>query len=398
MSNTFISMLIVLVPFLSVTSALGQIIGDPAPDFQCKKILQAPADAPISLSKLKGSFVILEFWATWCAPCRTALKKYSDLAERFVDKPIRFLAVSREKQEDIEKYIKSNPSKLWIGIDSSGEAFEKYDVETLPYTLVIDKQGLILAITTAKEITEEHLKGLLAGNPVEFEQMLTTKEFLDREYAFVNSIPVPSVRFTGFPQTLGKSIPEDFISINSNQNILTAVTILPLLIREAFQIQPYQEKKMTPTSLISERFFVNIHLPESSNQALRDTLKNIIMRSLNLEVQITKEKKEVYVLQRKNGSPEPLLSDAKKSEFRYDRTQVTAVKQPITSLLRYLNTFKKVVDETRLNGEYDLSFSWDITKKYGLEEGLASLGLEIVKKEREIDMYSFTQKSSSPSN
>jgi uncharacterized protein (TIGR03435 family) len=145
--------------------------------------------------------------------------------------------------------------------------------------------------------------------------------------------------------------------------------------------------------LFQSRSFVSITLPTADKKAIYDTLKTQLTNIL--DIRIEKQKKNLWVLRKKNGAVQPPLSQARQSEMRWNRTVLHAIKQPISGLVKYLSTMYHVVDETGLKGEYDLSFSWDVTAKHGLEDGLATLGLEIVKAEREIDMYIVNHKNSS---
>ncbi len=365
-------------------------IGMLAPNFTLTKLLQAPSNAPTTLSALRGNIVVLEFWATWCSPCRTAMKHLSVIAEKFVNKPIRFLAISGEPSEVIEKYLLSRPNKLWIGIDGNHEAGRLYRAVLIPLIIIIDKDGKLLTVTTDKEITEERLDALLAGKSVDFEPMriLTAEEIFRKESLLIDRSVLPSVIVKSHDDYGGW----DSITIDNDGRMLTALARPSALFLEAYHLQWAQievSDKSDKESLSQDIYFVNIILPKGDKQALRDTLKNIISRDLHIDNRIEKRKENVIVLRRIQGTSKPILSDALVPIFKYDRTIVTAVKQPIASIIKYLNTMFSVpiIDETGLKGEYDLSFSWDLLKKTGLEEGLALLGLEMVKNvEREVDI------------
>src|SRR5437764_5462158 len=66
--------------------------GSNAPELGVAKLLQAPEQTKADWDHLKGNVVVLEFWATWCAPCIAAMPHLNDLAEKFKDKPVRFIA------------------------------------------------------------------------------------------------------------------------------------------------------------------------------------------------------------------------------------------------------------------------------------------------------------------
>src|SRR5687768_15507954 len=76
-------------------------VGDTAPEIKLEKLLQAPPGADTSATNLKGKVVVLEFWATWCLPCVPAIKHMNDVAEKFKDKAVQFIAVTDEADEPL---------------------------------------------------------------------------------------------------------------------------------------------------------------------------------------------------------------------------------------------------------------------------------------------------------
>src|SRR5580765_7099347 len=75
--------------------------GQPAPELNLRKILQAPPDAKADLKGLRGKVVILEFWATWCAPCIEVQPHLNDLIEKFKDKPVQIISITNEDENKV---------------------------------------------------------------------------------------------------------------------------------------------------------------------------------------------------------------------------------------------------------------------------------------------------------
>jgi thiol-disulfide isomerase/thioredoxin len=97
------------------------------------------------LSALRGSVVVLSFWATWCAPCKEELPRLSKLSERYTGRQIRFLAVSIDEAKDRTKIApflaqQSIHLEVWTGAATSTLARFGLD-EILPGTVIIDAQG-----------------------------------------------------------------------------------------------------------------------------------------------------------------------------------------------------------------------------------------------------------------
>src|SRR5439155_24764401 len=80
-------------------SAHGPEVGKAAPALNLSRVLHAPAGTGANWDALRGNVVVLDFWATWCGPCRESIPHWNQLTDSFKDKPVRFLAVSDENEQ-----------------------------------------------------------------------------------------------------------------------------------------------------------------------------------------------------------------------------------------------------------------------------------------------------------
>jgi len=95
------------------------------------------------LSDLKGKVVLIDFWATWCGPCREELPIIEKLHREFKDKNLVVLGISNEGRDTIEKFLKNNPLTFPILLDEKGKVAKSYRVVAIPRLLLIDKTGKI---------------------------------------------------------------------------------------------------------------------------------------------------------------------------------------------------------------------------------------------------------------
>ena len=131
-------------------------------------MLQAPADAAANWEKLRGKVVVLEFWATWCAPCIAAIPHLNELADHFKGKPVQFIAITDEQSNVIELFLKKRAIRAWIGLDTDKSMFKSYHVGGIPHTIVVNTNGVIEGITYPLSLKPEHIENLLAGKPAGF--------------------------------------------------------------------------------------------------------------------------------------------------------------------------------------------------------------------------------------
>jgi thiol-disulfide isomerase/thioredoxin len=111
-----------------------------APDFTLKTL-----DGPeISLSRLRGQVVLLDFWATWCAPCREAIPHLINIQKTYQEKGVEVIGMNVDKgdAETVRRFVKSMEIPYAITLTPE-EVSRKYGVTALPTTILIDKEGKI---------------------------------------------------------------------------------------------------------------------------------------------------------------------------------------------------------------------------------------------------------------
>ncbi|MGC8842667.1 MAG: TlpA family protein disulfide reductase [bacterium] len=95
------------------------------------------------LSDLKGKVILLDFWATWCPPCREELPVIEKLHQDFKGKGLLVLGISNEEKGVVEEFVRRNGLTFPILLDEKGEAGRKYKVVAIPRVILIDKKGKI---------------------------------------------------------------------------------------------------------------------------------------------------------------------------------------------------------------------------------------------------------------
>ncbi|MBP3252911.1 MAG: TlpA family protein disulfide reductase [Bacteroidales bacterium] len=93
----------------------------------------------------KGKLVLIDFWATWCKPCREAIPHLQELYARYHSKGLEMVSISVDMNpNDWQKYIKSNPFQWTSLLGDGNELTQRYNFKYIPYVLIADKDGKIL--------------------------------------------------------------------------------------------------------------------------------------------------------------------------------------------------------------------------------------------------------------
>lgn len=131
----------------AVTFAPFTLVDSLAPDFS----LPSPFGDTISLSDQRGKWVILNFWATWCAPCKEEMPAF----QNFVDNPpqsvqalgeVVLIAVNRDESAPIvQKFLAELDLSLTVALDKGSQISNRYGVLGMPTTYFIDPQGIVRA-------------------------------------------------------------------------------------------------------------------------------------------------------------------------------------------------------------------------------------------------------------
>jgi peroxiredoxin len=133
--------------------------------------LKTPEGAKVRLADLLAAkqIVVLDFWATWCAPCVEGLPRVADVVGRFKDRGVTFYAINQEEDADtIGEFLKRKELKIPVLMDPEREVSDEYKAEPIPLTVIIGRDGIVQAVhfgvsKEAIERLEKQLTDLLAG-------------------------------------------------------------------------------------------------------------------------------------------------------------------------------------------------------------------------------------------
>ncbi len=139
--------LALLVAVLVVVAACSKpeeapVEGKHAPDFTLNDL----AGRPVALSSLQGKVVLLNFWATWCPPCREEIPSMVRLNQAMQGKNFQMLAVSIDEggKNAVSSFFAKSGVTLPALLDTDGKVAKRYGTTGVPETFVVDSKGVIL--------------------------------------------------------------------------------------------------------------------------------------------------------------------------------------------------------------------------------------------------------------
>jgi thiol-disulfide isomerase/thioredoxin len=117
---------------------------------------------PPSIGAMRGRVVLLDFWATWCAPCRIVIPKLGALQGRYGAQGLSVLGVSTEDAQDVALYAQRAAMPYAVAVDKHAETTRAYGVISLPTVVVIDRRGVVRDVTIGYDSSEDsRLEGLV---------------------------------------------------------------------------------------------------------------------------------------------------------------------------------------------------------------------------------------------
>ena len=141
------------VAFAAAGTGPESLKGQAAPDFSLKTL----DDKEVKLSELKGDVVVVDFWATWCPPCRASLPHIQKLAadKKMAEQGLKVLVVNaREGKDKIEPFMKQNSYSFTVPMDKDGSILQKYMVRGIPTTVVIGRDGKVREVFVGFDSSE----------------------------------------------------------------------------------------------------------------------------------------------------------------------------------------------------------------------------------------------------
>ncbi|MDX1452454.1 MAG: TlpA disulfide reductase family protein [Oleiphilaceae bacterium] len=140
--------------FLPLSSVLAQ--EHFAPTFS---LAELSGEREVSLNDFRGKVIYLDFWASWCGPCRQSLPALNDLHREFEGKDFEVVAINLDEEaEDALRFLSQYPVDYTVLVDRTGATPRAYELTGLPTSVLIDQRGVLVA--SFEGFDPAHLKKL----------------------------------------------------------------------------------------------------------------------------------------------------------------------------------------------------------------------------------------------
>jgi thiol-disulfide isomerase/thioredoxin len=114
---------------------------------------------------LNGHPVLIEFWATWCPPCRASIAHLNELDKKYRERGLEIVGITREDKSAVERFRAGTPMNYTVALDKDQALATEFQVQTIPQAWLLDKDGRVVWSGHPMELDEQTIASLLPTHP-----------------------------------------------------------------------------------------------------------------------------------------------------------------------------------------------------------------------------------------
>lgn len=371
-------------------------VGDKSPNIDLTNcIIPASAGTVVStlpLQSFTGKAVILDFWATWCGPCIASMPKYEGFQKKYGDQ-LQVIGVTHEKVTRIERFVRNRPVGFMLAVDTASVLRTYFDYRTIPHVVLIDKSGVIKAITNSDHVTEDVIRELIAGHDLSLPLKKDRPDFNMEEYFHAAATTREAFNLQAGVQGVGSmsKVGQDHFK---NRRLSIVNFTLDGLYRMAYHVSYYRtvvdlDPKMVEYSDIKNRYCLDVIVPKAGDD-IYAYMQQQLPKHFDIKARWEKRKMQVMVV-RRNQNPITFEVSSEQSEYYgASSNHINGNGIRISALAEYFESFgifnMPVIDETNVGGRYNIQLEWQPEKKGDMADVFRKAGFDLIKEEREIDV------------
>ncbi len=361
--------------FATITS-FGQIkTGEKVPQYIFKEILNGDKE-PFDIST-QGEPLILEFWATWCAPCIPAMKELEIYQNKFGNQ-LEILTISTDKLSNLLRYINNTKTSLKIAHDSIH--LDIFNYRNVPHTILIDKNGFIKAITTPDQLTEKIIADFVAGKEIEIikkeDKPTNLGLFKEHKNQFYQYTLTSENKDLIFKNEIKRNENNEPISLEFNN-----VSIYRLL-TDIYELTTAARLDVNKDSISKNKYCFKLDQSEGYSKNILDNAKEILNENSGFNARlIEKTIDSLYTLQVIDSTMLPSVSLNEKCSTEGGGPYFKGIKISSNQLIMYLEDITRlpVKDKTGIDYVFDMELNWSYENPKTLNEELKKFGLKLKK-------------------
>jgi cytochrome c biogenesis protein CcmG/thiol:disulfide interchange protein DsbE len=135
-------------------------LGTERPELSFQLLAGGPAP---TWQALEGRVVVMDFWATWCAPCIASIPRLNELHRKFEKEKVTFFSVTYEPPLYVREFLKEHPIASEVGVDDSLNTFKTFQAWGIPVIYIFDSKGKLVATVHPNNLTPEVISAALRG-------------------------------------------------------------------------------------------------------------------------------------------------------------------------------------------------------------------------------------------